>query len=133
MTVVRVCEFEECKSDNIELQSTRRLASEILLETFYCNACGAKFFIESRLIDLWKHDDNIFEKITENSLLPNFLDIRGPKFQKSLKAINRIIDKKNQSVSAVIQLLVIESFGAKKDSEIAFEILSPLKEKHNFA
>ncbi len=57
----------------------------------------------------------------------------GPRLQKALTTIDGIIDKQNQSVHVVVELLVIESFGTRKDSELAHEILAPIKEKYKNA
>ncbi len=57
----------------------------------------------------------------------------GEKLLKALTTIDGIIDKQHQSVQAVVELLVIESFGNKTDSEAAREILAPIKEKYTNA
>ena len=62
-----------------------------------------------------------------------FSEEPGTRFKKAVEVIESVIDDKSQSVGVVIQMLVIESFGTKHDSEIASEILTPIKEKHKFA
>ncbi len=58
---------------------------------------------------------------------------QGTKFKTAVVALDSIIDQEHQSVVAVVSLLVIESFGEPHDSEIASEILAPLREKHKNA
>ncbi len=57
----------------------------------------------------------------------------GEKLLKALTTIDGIIDKQHQSVQAVVELLVIESFGTSRNSELAREILAPIKEKYTNA
>lgn len=127
--MVQNCAVKRCNSTNIELQRTIKMKDGVCEETFYCNDCGAKFFIESKIIDVWSNEefwgDDIYPII--------FDDEKNTRFHKAVMVIKNIIDEKNQSVRAVIQMLVIESFGTQHDSDIASEILSPIKEKHKVA